>query len=240
VSWVSQSPTVKEELLPPELAASAHWLCWTSHERPNAAAKLTKESELSDVTSKPRPAATTDGALIPPRAPVKVWRFAADAAELVAGAAELAAAEAAAEATTVEVTVVATQASVAAVAAAVEAAAVATLASVAAVAAAAVVAAAVADAADAATPVAETAATAALISSAVASSTNKFSEKMQPGSSSATSQVLPAAVGSPMVPGANVPDIRAIEGSPPMEEICSARLRTMFLFVAAAPVDAGS
>lgn len=41
-------------------------------------------------------------------------------------------------------------------------------------------------------------ATAAVISAAVASSTRRFCEKMQPSTSSATSQVLPLAVGSPI------------------------------------------
>jgi hypothetical protein len=41
-------------------------------------------------------------------------------------------------------------------------------------------------------------ATAAVISAAVASSTRRFCEKMQPSASSATSQVLPLAVGSPI------------------------------------------
>ena len=48
-------------------------------------------------------------------------------------------------------------------------------------------------------------ATAASISSAVASSTSRFWETMQPCASSATSQVLPLAVGSPIWPGAKVP-----------------------------------
>jgi len=43
------------------------------------------------------------------------------------------------------------------------------------------------------------------ISSAVTSGTNKFCVKIHPIGSSATSQVFPFAVGSPMVPGANVP-----------------------------------
>ena len=50
---------------------------------------------------------------------------------------------------------------------------------------------------------------AALISSAVASSTRRLCVNMHPGSSSAVSQLLPLAVGSPIVPGAKVPDLRA-------------------------------
>lgn len=45
---------------------------------------------------------------------------------------------------------------------------------------------------------AETPATAAVISAAVASSTMRFCEKMQPSTSSATSQVFPAPVVSPI------------------------------------------
>jgi hypothetical protein len=41
-------------------------------------------------------------------------------------------------------------------------------------------------------------ATAAVISAAVASSTRRFCERMQPSASSATSQVLPLPVGSPI------------------------------------------
>lgn len=96
------------------------------------------------------------------------------------------------------------------------------------------------EAADAAADVAAIPATAALISAAVASSTRRFCEKMHPGSSSATSHVLPAAVGSPIVPGAKVPDVRASCGSPPTDAICFASARTMFLFVVAALADAGS
>ena len=46
----------------------------------------------------------------------------------------------------------------------------------------------------------------ALISSSDTSSTSKFCVKMHPTGSSASSQVLPAPVGSPRSPGANVPD----------------------------------
>lgn len=91
------------------------------------------------------------------------------------------------------------------------------------------------EAADALTP-----ATAALISSVVASSTRRFCVKMHPIGSFASSHELPLAVGSPIVPGANVPDMRASVGSPPMDAICFASSSVMALFVAAAPVEAGS
>lgn len=84
------------------------------------------------------------------------------------------------------------------------------------------------------------AATAASISAAVTSGTRRFWVKMQPFGSLASSQVLPAAVGSPMVPGAKVPLLMASWGSPPMEAICTARSRAICLLVAAAPVEAGS
>ena len=89
--------------------------------------------------------------------------------------------------------------------------------------------------ADALTP-----ATAALISSVVASSTRRFCVKMQPSWSFASSHELPFAVGSPIWPGANVPDMRASVGSPPTDAICFASSRTIALLVAAAFGDAGS
>lgn len=85
-----------------------------------------------------------------------------------------------------------------------------------------------------------TPATAALISSAVASGTRRFCETMQPMVSSASSQVFPLAVGSPIVPGAKVPVASASCGSPPTEAICLASSRTMALLTEAALVDAGS
>lgn len=89
--------------------------------------------------------------------------------------------------------------------------------------------------ADALTP-----ATAALISSVVASSTRRFCVKMHPSWSFASSHELPFAVGSPIWPGANVPDMRASVGSPPTDAICFASSSVMALFVEAALVDAGS
>lgn len=86
----------------------------------------------------------------------------------------------------------------------------------------------------------ETPATAAVISSAVASSTSLFWVKMQPTASLASSQTFPAAVGSPILPGANVPAFKAVCGSPPMEAICLASSRVIALLVAAALSEAGS
>ena len=82
--------------------------------------------------------------------------------------------------------------------------------------------------------------TAALISSVVASSTRRFCVKMQPSWSFASSHELPFAVGSPIWPGANVPDMRASVGSPPTDAICFASSSVMALFVAAALSEAGS
>jgi len=86
VSCASQSETLNA---PPELAAFAQALCWTSQLRPMAAAEL-MNWELS--VMKPSPPGTTGGGR-PPRAPVKVWTLppeaaAAGAAEAAAGAAE--------------------------------------------------------------------------------------------------------------------------------------------------------
>lgn len=64
--------------------------------------------------------------------------------------------------------------------------------------------------------------------------------KMQPSASLASSHVFPFAVGSPRVPGANVPDFKASCGLPPTEAICLASSRVMALFPAAAFVEAGS
>lgn len=63
---------------------------------------------------------------------------------------------------------------------------------------------------------------------------------MHPSGSSKVSQVFPAPVGSPISPGANVPDWSATCGSPPTESIWTASSRAMALFVAAAPALAGS
>lgn len=87
---------------------------------------------------------------------------------------------------------------------------------------------------------ADTPETAALISSAVASSTSRFCVKMQPSGSFASSHVLPFAVASSRLPGANVPDFSASCGSPPTAAICFASSRTIALLVAAAPGEAGS
>ena len=83
-------------------------------------------------------------------------------------------------------------------------------------------------------------ATAALISAAVASSTKRFCVKMHPVGSLVVSHEFPFAVGSPKVPGANVPDLRASWGSPPTAAICLASSRVIALLTAAALVDAGS
>ena len=99
---------------------------------------------------------------------------------------------------------------------------------------------AVAEAASLAPADALTPATAALISSVVASSTSRFCVKMQPSWSFASSHELPFAVGSPIWPGANVPDMRASVGSPPTDAICFASSSVMALFVAAALSEAGS
>ena len=64
--------------------------------------------------------------------------------------------------------------------------------------------------------------------------------KMQPSWSFASSHELPFAVGSPIWPGANVPDMRASVGSPPTDAICFASSSVMALFVAAALSEAGS
>lgn len=87
---------------------------------------------------------------------------------------------------------------------------------------------------------AETPATAASISAAVASSTSRFWLKMHPSASFASSHELPAPVVSPTWPGLKVPDLSATCGSPPMEAICLASSRVMFLLVAAALSEAGS
>ena len=60
-----------------------------------------------------------------------------------------------------------------------------------------------------AVPAAPAAPAAAVISSAVASGTNRFCVKMQPCSSSSVSHELPLAVGSLTSPGAKVPALRA-------------------------------
>lgn len=95
-------------------------------------------------------------------------------------------------------------------------------------------------AAELAAGVAATPATAALISASVASSTKRFCVKIHPFKSVATSQVFPLAVGSPIVPGANVPDLRASVGVPPTDAICFASSNTIALLTAAALVEAGS
>ncbi len=82
--------------------------------------------------------------------------------------------------------------------------------------------------------------TAAEISSSVASKTMSFWVKMHPLGSLASSQVLPAAVGSLTSPGANVPAFNASRGSPPTAAICFASSSVMSLLVSAAPSDAGS
>lgn len=63
---------------------------------------------------------------------------------------------------------------------------------------------------------------------------------MQPSWSSAMSQELPLAVGSPSFPGAKVPALRAACGSPPTEAICLARERVLALLRAVALGEAGS
>ncbi|KAL5883855.1 hypothetical protein ACKVWC_011558 [Pyricularia oryzae] len=83
------------------------------------------------------------------------------------------------------------------------------------------------------------AATAASISSTVASSTKRFWVKMQPSVSLASLQVFPAAVGSPIWPGAKVPAKRASVGSPPTAAIWTARSRMVCLFLDASG-EAGS
>lgn len=83
-------------------------------------------------------------------------------------------------------------------------------------------------------------ATAALISSTVASGTRRLSVKMHPKASLASSQVFPFPVGSPMVPGANVPELRASVALPPTDAICLANSRTMALLIDAALSEAGS
>lgn len=64
--------------------------------------------------------------------------------------------------------------------------------------------------------------------------------KIHPVGSVEVSHVFPFAVGSPSVPGANVPDLRASWGSPPTAAICLASSRVIALLTAAALVDAGS
>lgn len=55
-----------------------------------------------------------------------------------------------------------------------------------------------------------------------------------------TESSIPFAVGSPILPGAKVPDLSASVGSPPIAAIWAANSRAMALFSAAAPALAGS
>ena len=91
---------------------------------------------------------------------------------------------------------------------------------------------------------AETPATAALISAAVASSTRSCCEMMQPAASLASSHVLPLPVLSVLLPGANVPVVRASCGSPPSFAISFAsrasfsRLRSRYGMSSSPPIAA--
>jgi len=180
----------------PALAALKQALFWTEQDLWIAAPAFTKVSPSTE-NGRALPAVDSTGGAAPPRVPVKVWTLVVPVATSVAdataaeGVVAVAGEVAAAATVMVEVTSGA-QAEAAAELAATAGTVVAAI-----------------DELEAAPVATATPATAALISAGVASSMRRFSEKMHPGSSSATSQVLPAPVVSPMVPGANVPVRRA-------------------------------
>ena len=92
VCWSPHAETVKSPWLPLALAALAHLLCWTSHERTRAF--WSEEKVALPSTAKgcaPEPVLVTAGGVTPPREPVKVWRLPPDAAPEL-DAAEVAAA----------------------------------------------------------------------------------------------------------------------------------------------------
>jgi hypothetical protein len=63
---------------------------------------------------------------------------------------------------------------------------------------------------------------------------------MHPTGSFASSHVFPLAVGSPIFPGAKVPDFIASSGSPPMAAIWTAKVNAICLLMAVALGEAGS
>ena len=91
VSCVSHCDSPPERV--PELAALAHWLCWTEQERWRAAPLLTNvEPSVEKGRSEPE-VKMTGGAEMPPRAPVKVCTLEPDAADPLLGAAPVGEAE---------------------------------------------------------------------------------------------------------------------------------------------------
>lgn len=229
----------------PEFAASAQALCWIAQERWRAAPGFRNVAPLTENGRSEAEEVTGGGGL--PREPVKIWML-LTAPEEAAGVVAISVGDAELEADAGEADEVEALAKGAlASASLIEAVAVLSpmLAETAAEVpfpapevaefATAPSAAAGKELAGAATP-----ATAASISAAVASSRSKFSVKIHPGSSSTVSQLLPLAVGSFTSPGANVPDLRASWGSPPIDAICFANSRVTALFFAAAPGEAGS
>ena len=242
VSCSSHCPTppAKE----PEFPASAHALCWIAQERWRAAPGFRNVAPLTENGRSEAEEVTGGGG--PPREPVKVWMLLAALNEEV-GVVAVSEGDAepepdAGEAVEVEALAKGAFASAALMVA------IAVLRPVLAETAAevpfpaVVVEFAIAPSAAPGTELAgaATPATAASISAAVASSTSKFWVKIHPGSSSIVSQLLPLAVGSFTSPGANVPDLRASWGSPPIDAICFANSRVTALFFATAPGEAGS